>query len=157
MKSKFLILITILLIYIPSEHVLGDQTYVLQIDEHTYEIEFNLNGDMIAMAIDPELTSLLIGIENVRDGEFSIRVLNELISAQNNEFAILVDGFEIDYEIEIYNNEVLFLFDLYNGAQEIEIIGTNVIPEFPLGTVAILLTTIALVTTFTKMRIGPFR
>jgi len=157
MKNKLLILITILLIYIPSAHVFGDQTYVLQIDEHTYELEFSLSGDMIAMAIDPELTSLLIGIENVRDGEFNIRVPNELISAQNNEFAILVDGLEIDYEIEIYNNEVLFLFDLYNGTQEIEIIGTNVIPEFPLGSFAILLTTIALVTTFAKMRIGPFR
>ena len=68
-----------------------------------------------------------------------------------------MDGLEIDYEIEIYNNEVLFLFYLYNGTQEIEIIGTNVIPEFPLGSFVILLTTIALVTTFTKMRIGPFR
>ena len=75
------------------------ESYNLQIDEHSYDLEYQINADVLAMAIDQELNSLLIGIDNTEDSLFSIKLPNEMISAENNEFAVLVDGLEIDYNL----------------------------------------------------------
>ncbi|KAG2479013.1 MAG: hypothetical protein NPMRd3_810004 [Nitrosopumilales archaeon] len=111
----------------------AEQTYLLSIDEHTFELEYELTGDLIAMALDQELTSLLIGIENTKDSVFSINLPQEMITSENNEFAVLVNGLEVDYELELLDNEVVLKFFVPDGTQEIEIIGTRVIPEFPFG------------------------
>jgi predicted secreted protein with PEFG-CTERM motif len=93
-----------------------------------------LDGEVIAMEIDKELNSLLIGTENVNDSQFHITLPNDLISAENNEFAILVNGFEVEYKvIETGDTNLTFFIPAYT--EEIEIIGTYVIPEFPLGAV----------------------
>ena len=73
--------------------------YHLIVDEHSYDLEYDIDTDVIAMAIDHELNSLLIGIENTQDSTFQMILPTEMISAENNEFAVLVDGFEIDYQI----------------------------------------------------------
>jgi len=103
MKIQIGIFILILLI-IPQTIVVYAESYNLEIDEHTFNISYTLDGSLIAMAIDPELTSLLIGTENVADSLFEIEFDNTLISAEKNEFAVLVNGLEVDYEIEIKND-----------------------------------------------------
>ena len=113
----------------------AESSYVLEIDENSYDLKYELQGDVIAMAIDQELTSLLIGIENTRDSNFSINLPDEMISAENNAFAVLVDGFEVDYSIETMDNSVKMSFFIPQGTQEIEIIGTHVIPEFPFSVI----------------------
>ena len=131
---KTLIFSAILIIFAPMIlNAFAEQTYLLSIDEHTFELEYELTGDLIAMALDQELTSLLIGIENTKDSAFSINLPQEMITSENNEFAVLVNGLEVDYELELLDNEVVLKFFVPDGTQEIEIIGTRVIPEFPFG------------------------
>ncbi len=59
--KKYLLFI-ILLVFFPLSNIFAEQTYDLVIDEHSFELKYELNGDVIAMALDQELTSLLIGI-----------------------------------------------------------------------------------------------
>ena len=94
--KKYLLLM-IFLVIIPSSNIFAEQTYDLVIDEHSFELKYELNGDVIAMALDQELTSLLIGIENTKDSTFTIDLPNEMIRSVDNAFAILVNGLEVDY------------------------------------------------------------
>jgi hypothetical protein len=106
----------------------------MEIDDNSFDIKYDFDGDVIAMEIDKELNSLLIGTENVKDSQFQITLPNDLISAENNEFAILVNGFEVEYEVvETGYPYLTFFVPVYT--EEIEIIGTYVVPEFPLGAV----------------------
>lgn len=134
--KKYLLLMIFLAI-IPSLTIFAEQTYDLVIDEHSFVLKYELNGDVIAMALDQELTSLLIGIENTKDSTFAIELPNEMIRSVDNAFAVLVNGLEVDYEIVSDNDSSTLEFFAPSGTEEIEIIGTYVIPEFPLGFVLI--------------------
>ncbi len=134
MSLIFLSLITLLLFSNLSAYA---ESYSLEIDDEVYDIEYNFNGDVIAMAIDKETFSLLIATENVNDSQFQIKLPNDLIRAENNEFAVLVNGFEVDYEVmETVDRNLTFFVPAFT--EEIEIIGTFVVPEFPLGMVLVL-------------------
>jgi len=134
MSLIFLSLITLLLFSNLSAYA---ESYSLEIDDEVYDIEYNFKGDVIAMAIDKETFSLLIATENVNDSQFHIKLPNDLIRAENNEFAVLVNGFEVDYEVmETVDRNLTFFVPAFT--EEIEIIGTFVVPEFPLGAVLVL-------------------
>ena len=131
--------------------------YTLTIDDHEFIIQYQVEANVIAMAIDAELTSLLIGIENTRDSVFVIDLQRELISAQNNEFAILVNGLEVDYDVVSDGDSSTFTFFVPEYTEEVEIIGTKVIPEFPLGVFFGLAILISSVMALTKIRTNLFR
>jgi len=134
MSLIFLSLITLLLFSNLSAYA---ESYSLEIDNEVYDIEYDFNGDVIAMAIDKETFSLLIATENVNDSQFQIKLPTDLIHAENNEFAVLVNGFEVNYEVmETEDSNLTFFVPAFT--EEIEIIGTFVVPEFPFGTVLIL-------------------
>ena len=146
--KKYLLLMIFLAI-IPLSNIFAEQSYDLVIDEHSFELKYVLNGDVIAMALDQELTSLLIGIENTKDSTFTIDLPNEMIRSVDNAFAVLVNGLEVDYEILSNNNSSHLEFFVPFGTEEIEIIGTFVIPEFPFGLFLIfgtIMTVVCLVT-----------
>ncbi len=134
--KKYLLLIIFLAI-IQSSNIFAVQSYDLIIDENSFELKYELNGDVIAMALDQELTSLLIGIDKTNDSAFIIELPNEMIRSEDNAFAVLVNGLEVDYEIVSDNDSSTLEFFVPSGTEEIEIIGTYVIPEFPLGFVLI--------------------
>ncbi|MBA4452616.1 MAG: hypothetical protein H2B00_06330 [Nitrosopumilaceae archaeon] len=131
--------------------------YVLNIDDHTFQIYYQVDGELIAMAIDPELTSLLIALENTSDSVFKIDLDHELINAHNNEFAILVNGFEVEYEIVSDDNSSTLTFFVPEHTEEIEIIGTHVIPEFPLGAIFGLAVLIITITVISSRKLPVFR
>ncbi len=86
------------------------------------------------MATDKETISLLIATENVEDSEFNIKLPNDLIRAENNEFAVLVNGYEVEYDVMgAVDTHLAFFVPTFT--EEIEIIGTYVVPEFPLGAI----------------------
>ena len=131
--------------------------YVLEINEHVYSISYVINANIIAMEIDPESKSLLIGLDNTYDSQFFIRLEHELINAQNNEFVVLVDGQEVDYEITSDSDSSTFEFFVPIGTEEVEIIGTRVIPEFTIGAIfgfAVMISTIVI---FTKIKTPFFK
>ena len=134
MKSKLIPKISIFLlftIFIFSNYAVYAETYRLEIDDKVFDVEYELDGDVIAMATDKETISLLIATENVEDSEFSITLPNDLIRAENNEFAVLVNGIEVEYDLK--DSTLFFIIPTFT--EEIEIIGTYVVPEFPLGAV----------------------
>lgn len=109
---------------------LNAYSYTVNVDENSYNVVYNGNADVVAMEIDKEAKSLLIGIKDTKDSTFSITFPNELISANENNFAVLVNGYEVDYDIQSKESETTLSFFVPYGSQEIEIIGTRVIPEF---------------------------
>jgi len=131
--------------------------YVLEIDEQVFLIPYQVNAKVIAMAIDPELTSLLIGLDDTFDSIFIIDLNHELISTNNNEFAILVNGLEVDYDIVSDSDSSTFTFFVPEFTEEIEIIGTHVIPEFPIGTIMGLVILISAVMLASRANIPVFR
>jgi hypothetical protein len=131
--------------------------YVLEIDEHVFSIPYQVNAKVIAIAIDPELTSLLIGLDDTFDSIFIIDLNHELISAHNNEFAILVNGLEVDYDIISDSDSSTFTFFVPEFTEEIEIIGTHVIPEFPLGAIMGLVILISAVMIVSRVKTPVFR
>ena len=139
----------------PSDELSNSSQYALEIDEHTYSISYVVNANVVAMEIDPESTSLLIGLDNTYDSRFFIGLEHELIYAQNDEFVILVDGQEADYEISSDSNSSTFAFFVPTGTEEVEIIGTHVIPEFPIGAIFGFAVMISSIMIFAKIK-APF-
>jgi len=131
--------------------------YVLEFDEQIFSIPYEVNANIIAMEIDPDLTSLLIALESDSDSIFQIDLQHELINAQNNEFAILVNGLEVDYDIVSDVDRSTLTFFVPQSTEEIEIIGTHVIPEFPFGAIAGLSVLIISVMVFSRLKLPMFR
>jgi len=135
--------------------VFAENTYNLIVDEHSFDLTYEFSGDVIAMAIDQELRSLLIGVENTKDSLFRITFDNTLITAENGNFAILVNGLEVDYDILDDGGSSTLRFYVEEGTEEIEIIGTHVIPEFPLSVFfgfALMTSTVLIITKFRILR-----
>lgn len=151
----FFMLFTVPVFAQTSSDELSNSEYALEIDEHTYSISYVVNADIIAMEIDPESRSLLIGLENTFDSQFFIGLEHELINAPNNEFIILVDGEEVDYKITSDSASSTFEFFVPIGSEEVEIIGTNVIPEFPVGAIFGFVVMISVIMIFAKIK-APF-
>jgi hypothetical protein len=131
--------------------------YALQFDDHTFLIPYKVNAHIIAMEIDTELTSLLIALDSDFDSIFQIDLQHELINAQNNEFAILVNGFEVDYDVVSDADSSTLTFFIPQYTEEIEIIGTHVIPEFPFGVMTVLSMLIISVMAFSRLKLTIFR
>lgn len=113
-------------------------TYKLVVDGKTFDIKYKLDGNVIAMEVDQESTSLLVGTADVTDSVFEIGFSSKVLSATNGEFIVLVDGLETDYSISYNNGDPTITFPIESGSEEVEIIGTSIIPEFPLGAVAVM-------------------
>lgn len=152
---KYLILFLLFSLIIPafaqtSFDVQNFSQYILTVDDNSYPISYAVNGDVLAMDIDYESKSLLVGLENTVNSQFSIHLIPELIRAPNNEFVILVDGQDTDYQIIQDVDGFTLSFFVPTGTQEVEIIGTSVIPEFPIGAIFVLLIMIISTVIFTK-------
>jgi len=149
-KTFLIILFSLAFLVLPNALVYGE-TYRLEIDEKVYDVEYEIDGNVIAMDIDKETVSLLIATENVQDSEFHITLPNDLIQAENNEFAVLVNGFEVDYAV-METADIYLTFFVPAFTEEIEIIGTFVVPEFPLGLLLVLGIVIGIIVIFQKSK-----
>jgi predicted secreted protein with PEFG-CTERM motif len=137
MLRKYAFLLIGFTLIMSSNHAFAEKNYQLTVDENSIDISYDFDGDVIAMAIDKEAISLLIGTENVKDTKFQITLPKDLIRAENNAFSILVNGDEVDYSIT-NGEETVLTFFVPEFTEEIEIIGTYVVPEFPLGAILVL-------------------
>ncbi len=157
MKQQIIFFIAIFSIFSQNFLAYGE-SYQLTVDENSFEIDYSTTGRVIAMEIDKELSSLLVGLENVEmDSILEIEFTHELISAENNEFAVLVNGYEVDYELSTTDLGSKLTIPIFADTEEIEIIGTNVIPEFPLGIFMVLVFTIMFVVFFSRTKIMVFK
>ena len=107
-------------------------------DGKSFDVSYTVDGKVLAVEVDKESTSLLIGLDQVRESTFEISFPSELLSAENGDFVILVDGLDTDYTISYNDGKPTITLPIPEATEEIEIIGTSVIPEFPLGVLAII-------------------
>ena len=128
--------------------------FTVTVDEHIYPIPYEVKAKVIAMAIDPQSKSLLIGLEDTYDSIFTLDLPHELISAEKNEFVILVNGYDTAYELISDSDGTTFSFFVPDFTEEVEIIGTHVIPEFPIGVVLIFGVLVTVVILFSRTRIA---
>lgn len=135
-----------------------DQTiYVLKVDEHEFKVPYRVDADVIAMAVDQELDSLLVGLDRTRDSVMTIGLEHKLIRAQDDNFAVLVNGIEVDYDIVLDDDGSTLIFFVPEFSEEIEIIGTHVIPEFSLGVLIGMATLVSATLVISKTQRNLFR
>jgi len=127
----------------------------IEAEGESFDVSYNLDGELVAIQVDQESTSLLIGTTNVQDSTFEVSFPSELLAAENAEFVVLVDGLETDYTISYADNNPTILVQVPEATEEIEIIGTTVVPEFPLGVLAIMGVVSAMALAFSKTK--PFK
>ena len=143
---------------------LESEKYLLQSDNQTFQIFYGFKGSLeveigekvienpkvTSMIINPERKSLVINFdESAYEGPMWVRLPNELISAEDGKFQVLIDDNEKRYELTYYPDKIAVGFILPPNANQAEIIGTRVIPEF---TTAIIIFGIAMFTMFYFLR-----
>ena len=122
----------------------------------SYEI---INGKLINVIPDIDAVSLLVHIESIDDGSITLTiprsVLDATINNGDDQFFVLVDGEEVDFEEIITATDRTLTINFLAGTEEIEIIGTFVIPEF--GTIAAMILAVAIISIIaisSKSRLG---
>lgn len=130
------------------------KNYDLVVDDQSYRIHYGYHGsleadieelkteillDVSSMSINTERKSLEVYLENVVEQQlFWVMIPFEVISAEGDNFILLIDGVETGYEFTKFPHDNSIGMIVPPGAKHVEIIGTSVIPEFE----AILLVTL---------------
>ena len=129
-----------------QDSIITETTITIQdsIDLISYEI---INGKLINVIPDVDAVSLLVYIEAKDDGSITLTiprsVLDATISDGDDEFFVLVDGEEVDFEEIKTSTDRTLTIEFFAGSEQIEIIGTFVIPEF--GTIAAMILAVAII------------
>jgi predicted secreted protein with PEFG-CTERM motif len=109
-----------------------------------YEIT---NGKILNIIPDSDAKSLIISIESLDDGTITLTVprsvLDSTINGEDDDFFVLVDGEEIDFDEIVSSIDRTLTIEFSAGAEQVEIIGTFVIPEF--GTIAAMILAVAII------------
>jgi predicted secreted protein with PEFG-CTERM motif len=128
------------------DSIITETTITIQdsTDLISYEIT---NGKLINVIPDMDAVSLLVYIESIDDGSITLTiprsVLDATINNGDDEFFVLVDGEEVDFEEIITSTDRTLTINFLAGTEQIEIIGTFVIPEF--GTIAAMILAVAII------------
>ena len=140
------------------DSIITETTITIQdsTDLISYEIT---NGKLINVIPDMDAVSLLVYIESIDDGSIILTiprsVLDATINNGDDEFFVLVDGEEVDFEETTSSTDRTLTINFLAGSEEIEIIGTFVIPEF--GTIAAMILAVAIISIIaisSKSRLG---
>ncbi|NDB63583.1 MAG: hypothetical protein EB170_06920, partial [Nitrosopumilaceae archaeon] len=99
----------------------------------------------------------LVGLDGTKESTFEITFPSELLSAENGDFVVLVDGLEEDYTITYDNNKQTLTLPIPEETQEIEIIGTSVVPEFPFGVLVVMGVVVSVAVVFSRSRLAIFK
>ena len=114
----------------------------------SYEIT---NAKLLNVIPDLDAVSLLISIETTDEGSITLTiprsVLDASINDDDDEFFVLVDGEEVDFEEITTDTDRRLTIGFSAGTEQIEIIGTFVIPEF--GTIAAMILAVAIISIVT--------
>ena len=109
-----------------------------------YEIT---NGKLKNVVPNMDDISLHVYIEAMDDGSITLTIPRSVLDASINEgddeFFVLVDGEEVDFEEIKTSVDRTLTIEFSAGTEQIEIIGTFVIPEF--GTIAAMILAVAII------------
>ena len=120
----------------------------IQVQDSTDLVSYEItNAKLINVLPDIDAVSLLVYIEAIDDGSITLTiprsVLDATINNGDDEFFVLVDGEEVDFEEITTSVDRTLTIEFFAGSEQIEIIGTFVIPEF--GTIAAMILAVAII------------
>jgi len=108
--------------------------------------------------VNEESKSVTFSLDGVKEGEIMISLPRGLISALDEEFVVLVTGFQQEMEyavVESTGEYVTLKMTLPEGTEELTIVGTSIVPEFGIMAIAILVVSIlGIVVVTRKHRLG---
>ncbi len=137
---------------------LSAEKFSLKVDEKTYDIYYGYHGSfevdvekigeelpkLESMSINTEKKSIEVTMASVpTDSVFWLRLPFEVISAEDAQYQLLVDGVETKYDLTKFPDQYALGMIIPQDTKHIEIIGTQVIPEF--GALAITILAISFV------------
>ena len=111
-------------------------------------IGYEITGaKLLGIIPDVDANSLIISIDAMDDGSITLTiprsVLDATINGADDDFFVLVDGEEVDFDETVTSTDRTLTIAFPAGAEEIEIIGTFVVPEF--GTIAAMILAVAII------------
>ncbi len=111
-------------------------------------IGYEITGaKLLGVIPDVDANSLIISIDAMEDGSITLTiprsVLDATINGADDDFFVLVDGEEVDFDEKSTSTDRTLTIAFPAGAEEIEIIGTFVVPEF--GTIAAMILAVAII------------
>ncbi len=120
------------------------KTYSLQVDNKTYNIYYGFKftyPNVENMLLVPDHNSMQINLNGITETDAMwIQFPQDLISAENNNFILYVDGHEKKFELATSDHSTIMGFTVPTNTTRIEIQGTHIIPEFPISaTVAMMI------------------
>ncbi len=124
----------------------------------SYVVNYSItNATVSDMSIDTQGTSLVISINSTDDGSMTITLPRTLIDAKtgaaDEQFIILEDGAEIDFQETKTSNDRTVSMPFPDGTESIEIIGTQVVPEFPSSLAIILAVAVISIVILSRTRL----
>ncbi|NDB32276.1 MAG: hypothetical protein EB150_04615 [Nitrososphaeria archaeon] len=154
MKTILILAIIVAISAVPASFA---ESTTIQADGKSFDVQYSFDGELLAMDIDQESKSLLVGLDGTKESTFEITFPSELLSAENGDFVVLVDGLEEDYTITYDNNKQTLTLPIPEETQEIEIIGTSVVPEFPFGVLVVMGVVVSVAVVFSRSRLAIFK
>ena len=111
------------------------KTYSLQVENKTYNIYYGFKftyASATNILLVPEHNSMQINLKEVTETDAMwIQFPQNLISAEDNNFVLHIDGQEKKYELETSDHSTIMGFTVPTNTTLVEIQGTHVVPEFP--------------------------
>ena len=126
-------------------------------DDVTYTLYYGYHGSIDSSMTDsfeePVVTEMIINQDNksievtfeeVPDAtDFWVRIPFEVLTAENEQYQVLVDGEDTGYDLMKMPDAYVVGLIITEETKHVEIIGTQVIPEF--GTIAILVLGVSII------------
>ena len=114
--------------------IVGDKNYTVFYELSNLNTSgYDYDGKVSTISMVPNKNSMSIHLDNIlQTDEMSVRFNTEMISAENGNFTLLIDGNEKQYALNTFKQDVVMSFIVTKGNHQIEIEGTRVVPEFGL-------------------------
>jgi len=109
------------------------------------------------MNINPERKSLEITMASVpSNNALWLRLPFEVISAENAQYRVVVDGVDTKYELTKFPDQYALGMIIPKDTKNIEIIGTHVIPEFGALSITIMIISFIVIISAGRSWFGSF-
>ena len=136
--------------YYDIAHIMGEKVS-FEIDERLFDVYYGYKGSLddigsdfvkpslASMSINQGRKSIEITMESVPERtDFWVRIPQEMLYAENENYLVLVDGVETKYGVMKFPDDYVVSFVITETTKDIEIIGTKIVPEFGMLSIAVL-------------------
>ena len=136
--------------YYDIAHIMGEKLS-FEVDERIFDVYYGYKGSLddigsdfvkpslASMNVNQERKSIEITMESVPERtDFWVRIPQEMLYAENENYLVLIDGVETKYGVMKFPDDYVVSFVITETTKDIEIIGTKIVPEFGIFSIAVL-------------------